>query len=113
MKHKVPKTIEEFCEVTQHQGVEKGRKIQHFWTEGGHALTGKLGRFITDDLLRERFAFAGEIKLTREEAESMVDCFLVAEANLTPSKFDRALVKAAALLNSKLAREEMRKKLEE
>ena len=28
---------------------------------------GRIGRFVPDEMLRERFAFAGEVKLTREE----------------------------------------------
>lgn len=94
----IPKTIDEFT---------------HTYDKIMDSDFAPFGRVVPDDLLQKRFAFAGMVLLTREEARSIADCLLVAEANLTPSKFDRAMIKGAYLLTSKLVREEMINKLAE
>lgn len=60
-KPTVPKSIDEWPSITD-------RPI------------GVSSRIVPDNLLRERFAFAGEVKLTREEAEALLSCFKALEA---------------------------------
>lgn len=63
---------------------------------------------VPDDLLRERFAFAGEIKLTREEALDISQCLSVGahsfSNNVQSQGFqNRRFDDAIKLLQSKLA----------
>jgi len=60
------------------------------------------GRFVPDDLLRERFAFFGEVKLTRDEVLPILEIVRLAEGWCNDTTTAREIGYYVDLLKSKL-----------